>query len=177
MEGDVPIIINLNEFKNKVDNKCKLKNNITNDNTYDNLGKTYIKKMNTKLEEEKNERNHEEIIIKSAKYNNAYYSIIEEKLPNPYLNSELIENKQYINYNIKSSFKSKYSDYLKNRKSYNFYTHIKQNKTFKYSDNKIDKYIYFTNIHINEALSKRNKSLTNKLNNIIEEKYQINNNE
>jgi len=177
LEGDVPIIINLNEIKNKVDNKCKLKNNITNDNTYDNLGKTYIKKMNSKIEEEKNERNHEEIIIKSAKYNNAYYTIIEEKLPNPYLNTELIKNKKYINYNIKSTFKSKFADYLKNRKTYSYFTHIKENKTFKYSDYRIDKYVYFTNIHTNETLNKRNKALTNKSNNIIKEEYQIDNNE
>ena len=176
MGGDVPIIINLNEIKNKVDNKCKLKNNITNDNTNDNLRKTYTKKRNSKIEEEKNERNHEEIIIKSSKYNNAY-TIIEEKLPNPYLNTELVKNKKYIDYNIKSTFKSKFADYLKNRKTYDYFSHIKQNKTLKYSDNKIDKYVYFTNIHINEGLNKRNKTLTNKSNNVVKEEYKINNNE
>ena len=176
MEKDVPIIINLNEIKNKVENKIQLTNNITNDNAKDNLRKSYTKIWKYKIEEEKNERNHEEIIIKSSKYNNAY-TIIEEKLPNPYLNTELVKNKKYINYNIKSSFKSKYAEYIKYKKTYDYNTHIKQNKTFKYSDNKIDKYIYFTNIHINKVLDKRNKTLTSKSNNIIKKEYKINNND
>ena len=176
MKEDVPIIINLNEIKNKAENQCQLRNNMTNDNTNDNLRKSYTKKRNSKIEDEKNERNHEEIIIKSGKYNNIY-TIIEEKLPNPYLNTELVKNKKYINYNIKSTFKSKFSDYLKKKNTHNYFTYIKQNKTLKYSDNIIDKYVYFTNIHINESLNKRNKTLTNKLENIIKNEYQINNNE
>ena len=118
-------------------------------------------------EEEKNERNHEEIIIRANHYNKAY-TIIEQKLPNPYLITEFVKNKKYINYNIKSKFKSKFADYL-NKKNKG----IRQNKTYKFS-NMIDKYIYFTNIPINK-LAKKSKALTNKEINLSEKSSNIKN--
>jgi hypothetical protein len=125
------------------------------------------KKINSKIEEEKNENNHEIIIIKSNNYHyNKAYSVIEAKLPNPYLDTELVRKKKYINYNFKSSFKSKYADYLKNKSENNEITNnhkIKKNKTYKFSDlNVNNKYIYFTDIKINKGLPKRNKTLKNK---------------
>ena len=129
--------------------------------------KSYSKKINSKIEEENNERNHEIIIIKSNNYHyNKTYSIIEAKLPNPYLDPELVKKKKYINYNIKSTFKSKYADYLKNKNVYNEITskkRINKTKTYKFANlNDNNKYIYFTNIKINKGLPKRNKTLKNK---------------
>ena len=129
--------------------------------------KSYSKKINSKIEEENNERNHEIIIIKSNNYRyNKTYSIIEAKLPNPYLDPELVKKKKYINYNIKSTFKSKYADYLKNKNVYNEITskkRINKTKTYKFSNLDVNnKYIYFTNIKINKGLYKRNKTLKNK---------------
>ena len=179
LSADIPIIINFDSIKNKEENQCKLNKNITNDNTNIN----YTKKMNSKIEEEKEERNHEEILIKSNIHNQKY-SVIEAKLPNPYLNTELVKKKQYINFNIKSTFKSKYADYLK--KTYNNnknneiknISKIKKNKTHKFFnliDN--DNFVYFTNIKINKGIRKRNKTLTGKAikysNNIMNEKNKI----
>ena len=160
---DVPIIIDLNNYKDKINNHYQLTNNISNDNTNDKFMKSLTKKKyNINIEEEKNERNQEEIFLKSNKYSKSY-TIIEEKFPNPYLNNEMVKNKKYININIQSRFKSKLADYINPKKTYH---DIKQNKTYKFSNN-IDKYIYFTNIPINKKLqkTKTNKGLVNKVSN------------
>ena len=75
----------------------------------------------------------------------------------------MVKNKKYININIQSRFKSKLADYINPKKTYH---DIKQNKTYKFSNN-IDKYIYFTNIPINKKLqkTKTNKGLVNKVSN------------
>jgi hypothetical protein len=149
------------------DNESQLIKNNTNDKTNINLQKSFINKRNSNLEEEKNEynnnineNNHEEIIIKSNEYNQPY-TIIEAKLPNPYLNTELVKNKKYINFNIKSKFKSKYADYANYKKGLHEIKNsqsIKYNKTYKFC--KIDKYIHFTNVHINDSFQKKTRTLT-----------------
>ena len=89
--------------------------------------------------------NHEEIIIRSNKYNTTN-TIIEVKLPNPYLDTECVKYKRYIDYNVKSKFKSKYADYINSKWSFNSKRIIKHNKTSKTPSPKIDQHIYFTNI-------------------------------
>ena len=134
--------------------------------TNDNLRKFSSKKLNSKCEEEKNEydnkneKNHEEIIIRSREFNNNY-TIIEAKLPNPFLDTELVKKKKYINFNINSRFKSKFSDYSKKKISNNSSNQeIKQNKTYKYC-NKIDEYIYFSNgLQLTNNLKKKRKTLS-----------------
>lgn len=168
---DIPIIINLNDNKDKMDNIFLLSKNISNDKTNINFRKSYTKKFNSRIEEEKNERNHEEIIIRSNNYNKTY-TIIETKLPNPYLNTELVKNNKYINFNFKSKFNTKFADYLKRKDTYynkiKNEQNIKQNKTYKYP-NIIDKYIYFTTIPINKNII---KTKTNKIINYQENSYQ-----
>ena len=134
---------------------------MTNDNIYINS-----KKLNKKCEEEKNEyhnkneKNHEEIIIRSRNFN-TNNTIIEEKLPNPYLNNELVKKKKYINYKINSRFRSKYSDYLKKKFSNNTSSQeIKHNKTYKFPK-KIDDYIHFSNaLQLTKKLKKDSKTLS-----------------
>ena len=93
---------------------------MTNDNININIRKFSSKKLNSKFEEEKNEydnnneKNHEEIIVRSKEFNNNY-TIIEANLPNPFLDTELVKKKKYINFNINSRFKSKFSNYLKKK--------------------------------------------------------------
>ena len=117
------------------------------------------KNQNIKTEKEKNNENekrinHEEIIIRSDKYKTTN-TIIEVKLPNPYLDTECLKNKKYIDYYIKSKFKSKYADYM-HKHSLN--REIKTNKSHKVI-NKFDKHIYFTNISSNKKLSKKHASV------------------
>ena len=134
--------------------------------TNDNLRKFSSKKLNSKCEEEKNEydnkneKNHEEIIIRSREFNNNY-TIIEAKLLNPFLDTELVKKKKYINFNINSRFKSKFSDYSKKKISNNSSNQeIKQNKTYKYC-NKIDEYIHFSNgLQLTNNLKKKRKTLS-----------------
>ena len=157
------------------ENESQLIKNNTNDKTNINIRKSFIKKRSSKSEEEKNEynnnksiNNHEEIIIKSNKYNNIY-TVIEAKLPNPYLNTELVKNKKYIDFNIKSKFKSKYADYAKYKNNFgeiNNNQSIKYNKTYKFC--KIDKYIHFTNIHINNNFKNNKRVITNNDSNYYE---------
>ena len=139
---------------------------MTNDNININLRKFSSKKLNSKCEEEKNEydnnneKNHEEIIVRSREFNNNY-TIIEAKLPNPFLDTELVKKKKYINFNINSRFKSKFSDYSKKKISNNsFNQEIKQNKTYKYC-NKIDEFIHFSNgLQLTNNLKKERKTLS-----------------
>ena len=99
-----------------------------------------IKNKNTK-----NIKNHEEIILRSKKYS-ATNTIIEVKLPNPYLDTECVKYKRYIDYNIKSKFKSKFADYINNSKTnLSSIREIKSNNSHKILK-RIDNYIYFTNL-------------------------------
>ena len=167
IQRDIPIIINLNEKKLKIDDKqTQIKNKLTNDNININLIKFSSKKKSSKFEEEKNEYdkkneiNQEEVIVRSRKFN-TNYTIIEEKLPNPYLNTELVKKKKYINFNINSRFKTKYSDYLKKKISNNSSNQeIKPNKTYKFC-NKIDDYIHFSKgLQLTNNLKKETKTLS-----------------
>ena len=139
--------------------QTQLKNNLTNDFTNTNLGHTYAKIKNMKTEEEKNNdhhheiknkntkdiKNHEEILLRSKKYSTTN-TIIEVKLPNPYLDTECVKYNRYIDYNIKSKFKSKFADYINNSKSnLSSIREIKSHNTYKISK-KIDNHIYFTNL-------------------------------
>ena len=73
-------------------------------------------------------------------------TIFEVRLPNPYLDTECVKNKGYINYNIKSKYKSKFADYLNSKSEDNSTPReIKNNKTYKISHKKINECIYFTN--------------------------------
>ena len=67
-------------------------------------------------------------------------------MPNPYLDTECVKYKRYIDYHFKSKFKSKFADYLNSKSTINSKEIIKQNKSFKAPAPKIEEYIYFTNI-------------------------------
>jgi hypothetical protein len=124
---------------------------LQNKNTKTNIEKGDNKKLNY--------NNHEEIIIRTHKYNTTD-SIIEAKLPNPYLDTEIVKPNKYINYNIKSQFKSKYANYKKIKSSINEMEddrEIKMIKTLKITK-KFDKFIHFTNL----TSSKKNRNLSMK---------------
>ena len=63
-------------------------------------------------------------------------------MPNPYLDTICVKYNKYIDYNIKSKYKSKYADYLIKSESHN-----KRKKTINKilsNFNNIDQHIYFT---------------------------------
>jgi len=98
--------------------------------------------------------NKAEIIIRTNKYKSTD-SIIEVKLPNPYLETE-IDKSKYVSLNIRSKYKSKYANYMKIKSNINEMENdreIKMNKTHKITK-KLDKYIHFTNF----SSSKKNKN-------------------
>ncbi len=151
IKGDVPIIKNMDMSKKVEEKHFQLKNNLTNDTT--NIGQTYAKVKNFKTDEENNNNekknnsainNHEEIIIRSNKYNTTN-SIIEVKLPNPYLDTECVKQKRYIDYNINSKYKSKFADYINSKHHLEHTGEIRPNKTHKITK-KFDNYIYFTKL-------------------------------
>ena len=145
INGDVAIIAKIDTPKKNENNEALFKNNSTNDFTNTHLGFTYAKNKEEEKKNKNNENdkinNHEEIIVRSNKYNTTN-TIIEVRLPNPYLDTECVKFNKYIDYNIQSKFKSKFADYI-NSKS-NKKREIKSNKTFKVSSLKIDQHIYFT---------------------------------
>ena len=138
--------------------KVFLKNKITNDNTNIIFQNSETKKYNHEIEEDKKlHENNKDIIIKTNKFNEEC-SVIEEKLPNPYLETDL-GNKKLFTIKFNSKYKSKFADYFgKKGNSSESYDKkkIKSNKTYKYSD-KFDKHINFTN------LKKKYRALSNKI--------------
>jgi len=159
--SDFPIITNLLLDKTKERNQAQpqLKNILSNDKTNSNIGVNNIKNKNSKTEQEKNDKNknkndkiinHEEIIIRSNKYKSTN-SIIEVKLPNPYLDTECLKKKKYIDYNIRSKFKSKFADYIQKHSNNRVLNTNKSQKIIK----KFDKHIFFTNISSNKKISKK----------------------
>ena len=104
-----------------------------------------------------------DIIIKSNKFND-YDSLIEVKLPNPYRMTEILGGQKFITFQIKSSYKSKFADYIKKNNKFSNSPlnekNIKTNKTCKISldNNKFDRNINFTNLGKQKFI---NKSLTN----------------
>ena len=160
MHSDVPIITNVivNKKKEEDQDLTQIKNKITIDKTNTNMGVNNPKNKNIKTEKEKNNENekrinHEEIIIRTNKYKTTH-TIIEVRLPNPYLDTECLKNNKYIDYYIKSKFKSKYADYM-HKQSLN--REIKTNNSHKQL-NRFDKHIYFTNISNNKKLNKKHAS-------------------
>lgn len=110
-------------------------------------------------DDRKLDENSKDIIIKTNKFNDNC-SIIEEKLPNPYLETDILGNRKYITLKLNSKYKSKFADYNRKKKTNNESINsktIKQNKTYKYSD-KFDKHINFTNLNI------KYRAKSNKLN-------------
>ena len=81
------------------------------------------------------------ITLKTKNYNDNI-SIIEVKLPNPYSDINQLERNKTIEYNIKSKFKSIFSDYLNHSKTH-------QNSNY------------------NSKLTKNNYIILNKLNSCI----------
>jgi hypothetical protein len=162
IHSDVPIITNIIVNKRKEEDKDQtqiLKNNLTIDKTYTNIGANNPKIKNLKTEKEKNNENekkinHEEIIIRTNNYKTTN-TIIEVKLPNPYLDTECLKNNKYIDYYIKSRFKSKYADYM-HKQSLN--REIKTHKSHKII-NRFDKHIYFTNFSSLKKTSKKHASV------------------
>ena len=138
--------------KIKESNQSLLQKNLTNDYTNTNLGQTYLpnkideKNNNKDLKKEEITNNHEEIIIRSNKYRTSH-TIIEVKLPNPYLDTECVKYKRYIDYNVKSKFKSKYADYINSKSTLNSKNEIRNNKTLQVSSSKIEQHIYFTKLN------------------------------
>ena len=131
--------------------KALLKNKITNDNTNLILQNSETKKYNQEIEEDKKQdENSKDIIIKTNKLNDEY-SVIEEKLPNPYLETDILGNKKYITFNVNSKYKSKFADYHKRKGTSSesadnkIIKMNKTNKTLKNSD-KFDKHINFTDL-------------------------------
>lgn len=153
MNGDIPIIKSIDVSKTQEIKKTILKNNLTNDYTNTNLGQT--KTYGKNKEEDKTNiivndkeeiiNNHEQITIRAKKYHTTQ-TIIEVKLPNPYLDTECVKFKRYIDYHYKNKLKTKYADYL-NSKNINNSNKIEKKsiKTFKIPMSNVDKYIYFTN--------------------------------
>ena len=132
------------EDKNQID----IKNNLSNNKTNSYLKNKYNKSKKEKCDENKN-KNHQEIIIRTKIFNKTD-SIIEVKLPNPYLDTECIKNNEYIDYNFKSKFKSKFADYINSKQNINnIKQEINSNKTNKFIS-KVDKRIYFTNLSSNK---------------------------
>ena len=111
------------------------------------------------LEDDKKINESKEILLQTNKFNEDG-SVIEAKLPNPYLNTECVGNKRFISLKLKSKYKSKFADYFKkkgNTKDESSDKNIKSNKTFKYQIN-FDKNINFTH------LKEKYRSSTNKIN-------------
>ena len=74
------------------------------------LQNSETKKYNHEIEEDKkHEENNKDIIIKTNKFNEEC-SVIEEKLPNPYLETDL-GNKKLFSFKVNSKYKSKFADY------------------------------------------------------------------
>ena len=160
--SDFPIITNLilDKSKEKNQDQSQLQKNLSNNKTNSNLGLNNIKNKNSKNEKGKNDKNkndkiinHEEIIIRSNK-DKSNNSIIEVKLPNPYLNTECLKNNKYIDYNIKSKFKSKYAKYIQKPFINRVTNTNKSQKTLR----KFDNHIFFTNISSNIRISKKHAS-------------------
>ena len=149
MHGDVPLKKELEVSKTQEIKPTISKNNLTNDFTNTGGGQNKEEDKNDNIVNSINDKkeiinNHEEIIIRANKFNTCH-TIIEVKLPNPYLDTECVKNKRYIDYNYKSKLKTKYADYL-NYKPINHTEkkEIKYNKTFKIPMPNVDKHIYFT---------------------------------
>lgn len=155
VKADVPIITILDHNSKKKDddnNQTQIKQNLTNVITNGNVTNLFqIQNKNTKsnIEQGDNKKdvnnNQLEIIIRSNKYKSTD-SIIEVKLPNPYLETENNKSNKYINLNINSKFKSKYADYTKIKSNINEMENdreIKMNKTHKITK-KFEKFIHFT---------------------------------
>ena len=161
MNSDVPIITNIivNKRKEEDQDLTQIKHKLSIEKANAEVGMNNPKNQNIKTEKEKNNENekrinHEEIIIRSDKYKTTN-TIMELKVPNPFLDTECLKNKKYIDHYIKSRFKSKYADYM-HKHSLN--REIKTNKSHKVI-NKFDKHIYFTNISSNKKLSKKHASV------------------
>ena len=163
IHSDVPIITNIivNKRKEEDQDQTQIKHNLTIDKKNTNIEVNNPKNKNIKAEKEKEKNNenvkkinNKEIIIRSNKLKTTD-TIIEVKLPNPYLDTECLKNNKYIDYYIKSRFKSKYADYL-HKHSLN--REIKSNKSHKLI-NRFDKHIYFTNITSNKKISKKHASV------------------
>lgn len=155
VKADVPIITILDHNSKKKDddnNQTQIKQNLTNVITNGNVTNLFqIQNKNTKsnIEQGDNKKdvnnNQLEIIIRSNKYKSTD-SIIEVKLPNPYLETENNKSNKYINLNINSKFKSKYADYTKIKSNINEMENdreIKMNKAHKITK-KFEKFIHFT---------------------------------
>ena len=109
VKADVPIITILDHNSKKKDddnNQTQIKQNLTNVITNGNVTNLFqIQNKNTKsnIEQGDNKKdvnnNQLEIIIRSNKYKSTD-SIIEVKLPNPYLETENNKSNKYINLNI-----------------------------------------------------------------------------
>ena len=77
--------------------------------------------------------------------NNDKISVIEVKLPNPYLNIDNPERNKTIEYRLKSKFKSPYADYINHsltNDSLYLNAKLKNNKFI--NPNKFNNNIYFT---------------------------------
>ena len=110
------------------------------------------KKYNQELDEDKKQEGIvKEIIIKTNNRFNDECSVIEAKLPDPYVNTEFFGNKKLISLKLNKRYKSKFADYFDKKGHTNISfdsKKIRNNKTSKYSmicDKKFDKYINFTN--------------------------------
>ena len=144
------VIVDLSERKCKNSFIKKIDINSTRKNLITLSDKKVNNKENNKNKEDKEFKiknfNLEDnfITLKTNKYNNNI-SIIEVKLPNPYLDSDLLERNKTIEYHINSKFKSPYADYL---------NHSLTHQTFKYKSklnhnkminlNKFNNRIHFT---------------------------------
>ena len=83
-------------------------------------------------------------ITLKTKNNHDKLSIIEVKLPNPYLNIDKPERNKTIEYKFKSRFKSPYADYINHSlTNSNFNIRARFNKRFMNSDKCINNKIFF----------------------------------
>ena len=127
-----------------------LNHNLTNDKTNTYFGQTYAKKEDfiNNLNKTHMSKNNDEILLHSNIICDSN-SVIEVKLPNPYLYTGTKTPNQYINYNINSKFKSKFADYIQNRSLHK--SNISENKSEFKSKEDIEGKIYFTNLNIKKS--------------------------
>ena len=124
-----------------------LNHNLTNDKTNTYFGQTYAKKEDfiKNLHKTNMSKNNDEILLHSNIIGDSN-SVIEVKLPNPYLYTGTKTPNQYINYNINSKFKSKFADYIQNTSHQK--SILSENKSELKSIEDLEDKIYFTNINI-----------------------------
>ena len=81
-------------------------------------------------------------------------SVIEVKLPNPYLNIDNPERNKTIQFRVNSKFKSTYADYINHSLTNDSNYKSKFNKSKFINSNKFNNHIHFTRTQDNKNIQK-----------------------